>query len=91
MSKKRDDALKNKQLLEIKVSDGIANLEELTRSMAENIDFSTFDILSIKRTDGEEPYTRRYAHRKVENTQAQRIASNIICYLFPHFCKLKTN
>ncbi|WP_455220330.1 hypothetical protein [Kaarinaea lacus] len=90
MSKKDSDALKNKKLLETKVSDGLSNLEELTRSMAENIDFNSFDILSIKRTDSEQPYTRQYAHRKVD-TKAHRIASNIICYLFPQFCKLKLN
>jgi len=91
MSKKRNDAPKNNQLLEIKVSTGLSNLQELTSSMSQNVDSSTFDILSIKRTDADEPYTRQYAHRKVANSHAHRIASNIICYLFPHYCKLKTN
>lgn len=90
MSKKHINSLINKKLLEIKVSDGLTNLEELTRSVSDNIDFNSFDILSITRTDAEQPYTRQYAHHKVD-TKTHRMASNIFCYLFPQFCKLKLN
>jgi hypothetical protein len=90
MSKKHNNTLNNKKLLEIKVSDGLTNLEELTRSMVDNIDYNSFDILSVTRTDAEQPYTRQYAHRKVD-TQPRSIASNLFCYLFPQFCKLKLN
>ncbi|KPJ94125.1 MAG: hypothetical protein AMJ55_06860 [Gammaproteobacteria bacterium SG8_15] len=90
MSKKHINSLNNKKLLELKVSDGLTNLEELTRSMSENIDFDSFDILSITRTDVEQPYTRQYANHKVE-TKPSRTVSNFFCYLFPQFCKLKLN
>jgi hypothetical protein len=90
MSKKHNNTLINKQILEIKVNDGLTNLEELTRSMSENVDFNSFDILSITRTDAEQTYTRQYAHRKVD-TQAHRITSSFFCYLFPQLCKLKLN
>ncbi|WP_455366308.1 hypothetical protein [Kaarinaea lacus] len=90
MSKKNSNSLDHKKLLETKISDGLTNLEEMTRSMSENVDFNSFDILSITRTDAEQPYTRQYAHRKTD-TQTQRIASSLICYLFPQWCKLKLN
>jgi len=77
MSKNHNKSLKDKKLLEIKISDVLTNLEEFTRIMTDNIDFNSFDVLSITRTDSNQPYTRQFAHRKVD-TQAFRIASDAI-------------
>ena len=77
MSKKHNKLLTSKKLLEVKIRDGLTNLEEFTRTMAENIDFNCFDVLSVTRTDSKQSYTRQFAHRKVD-TQAFRIASDAI-------------
>ena len=77
MSKKHSKLLSKKKLLEVKIKDGLTNLEEFTRIMADNIDFNSFDVLSITRTDSKQQYTRQFAHRKVD-TQAFRIASDAI-------------
>ncbi|MCI0505203.1 MAG: hypothetical protein L0Z73_03755 [Gammaproteobacteria bacterium] len=90
MSKKRGNLLNNQKLLEIKISDGLLNLEEFTRTMSDNIDFNCFDILSITRTDSEHPYTRQYAHRKVD-TQVYRVIADAIRYLIPKIHDSKLN
>jgi len=90
MSKKSSNLLNEKKLLELKVSDGLTNLEEFTRTMSDNIDFNSFDILSITRTDSEQPYTRQYAHRKVD-TQVYRIIADAIKAVPLHLFKYKLN
>ena len=45
MSKNRSNLLKKKKLLETRISNGLTNLEEFTRTMSDNIDFNNFDIL----------------------------------------------
>ena len=76
----RDNVLNKNKLLEIKISGGLSNLEAFTRTMADNIDFNSFDILSVTRTGTGQTYTRQYAHHKV-GTQAYRIAADAIRYL----------
>ncbi|WP_455200201.1 hypothetical protein [Kaarinaea lacus] len=90
MAKKRSNLLKKKKLLESKISNGLTNLEEFTRTMSDNIDFNSFDILSITRTDAEQSYTRQYAHRKVD-TQAYRIFADAIKAVPLHLFKYKLN
>jgi len=75
MPKNPHKPLKENKLFEITASDFMNNLEEYTRMMTNNIDFNTFDIISITRTDSDNVYTQQYACRKV-NTQAYRIASD---------------
>ena len=90
MSKKSHKLLSKKKLLELKISDGLTNLEEFTRLMTNNIDFNTFDVLSITRTDSSQNYTRQFAHRKVD-TQAFRITAEAIKNLTFCFYKHKLN
>ena len=90
MSKKRSNLLNKKTLLEAKISSGLTNLEEFTRTMSDNIDFNNFDILSITRTDSEQPYTRQYAHRKVD-TQAYRIIADAVKAVPLQLFKYKLN
>ena len=90
MSKKRSNLLIKKKLLESNISNGLTNLEEFTRTMSDNIDFNSFDILSITRTDSEQSYTRQYAHRKVD-TQAYRILSDAIKAVPLPLLKFKLN
>ena len=90
MSKKSHKLLSKKKLLELKISDGLTNLEEFTRIMTNNIDFNSFDVLSITRTDNNQTYTRQFAHRKVD-TQAFRIASDTIKSIAFCFYKNKLN
>lgn len=90
MSKKRSNLLKQKKLLESKISNGLTNLEGFTRTMSDNVDFNSFDILSITRTDPEQSYTRQYAHRKVD-TQAYRILADAIKAVPLHLFKYKLN
>ena len=90
MSNRRNKLLKRNKLLESKISNGLTNLEQFTRTMSENIDFNSFDILSITRVDAEQPYTRRFSHRKVD-TQAYRIAAEAIRNLPLLFKRYKLN
>ena len=90
MSKKRNNSLNKKKLLENKLSKGLINLEEYTRTMSDKIDFNSFDILSITRADSEQSYTRQYAHRKVD-TQAYRIFADAIKVVPLHLFKYKLN
>ena len=90
MSKNCSNLLNQKKLLETKISDGLSNLEEFTRIMSDNVDFNCFDILSVTRTDSNQPYTCQYAHRKVD-TQVYRIVSEAIRYILPRFQKFKPN
>jgi len=66
MSKKQKKLLNDNKLLEVKLSDSLTNLEEYTRIMTDGIDFDSFDVLSVTRIDTDEPYTRNFAHRRVE-------------------------
>jgi hypothetical protein len=66
MSKKQNKLLNDNKLREIKVSDSLTNLEEFTRILTDDIDFNSFDVLSVTRLDAEQPYTRKFAHRHVE-------------------------
>lgn len=66
MSKKQNKLLNDNKLREIKVSDSLTNLEEFTRILTDDIDFNSFDVLSVTRLDTEQPYTRKFAHRHVE-------------------------
>ncbi|NOZ54940.1 MAG: hypothetical protein GXP08_17690 [Gammaproteobacteria bacterium] len=75
MPKKPSNSLIKNKLSEITTSDVLDNLEEYTRMMSANIDFNTFDIISVTRTDFEYTYTQQYACRKV-NTHTNRIASD---------------
>ena len=82
--------MSKKKLLELKICDGLTNLEEFTRFMTNNIDFNSFDVLSITRTDDKQTYTRQFTHRKVD-TQAFRIASDAIKNLLARLSKNKLN
>ena len=90
MSKKHNKLLIAKRLLEVKISDSLTNLEEFTHQMADNIDFNSFDVLSITRTDSEEPYTRRFAQQKV-NTRSRRIAAEVSKLISFKLLKFKLN
>ena len=74
MNKKQNKLLNENKLRELKVSDSLTNLEEFTRNITDNIDFDSFDVLSVTRLDTQETYTRKFAHRHVE-TQVYRIAA----------------
>ncbi len=90
MTKKRSNLLKDKKLLEHKIADGLTNLEDYTSALSENIDFNSFDILSITRTDSEQPYTCQYAHRKLD-TQVYRIITDALKAVPFRLFKLKIN
>lgn len=62
------------QTLESKIKDSQQNLFEFTLMAASTTDFSTFDILSVTRTDIASHYQCKKVHRKV-NTQAVRVSS----------------
>ena len=76
--------------MELKISDSLTNLEQFTHEMSANIDFNSFDILSITRVDAEQPYTRRFTHRKVD-TQVYRIAAEALRNLPLLFKRHKLN
>lgn len=75
MSTKQKNLLSDKKLLELKVDDSLTNLEEYARMMTDDIDFDSFDVLSITRLDADKPYTRKFTHPRIES-QAHRIASD---------------
>ena len=75
MVKKFSKILSKNRLLELKISDALTNLEEYTRSLTENLDFSCFDILSVTRQDSDSPYTRMFAHPKPD-TGSREASSN---------------
>jgi len=75
MPKKPYKSFDINKLFEITASDVLNNLEEYTRMMTNSIDFNTFDIISITRTDSDCRYTQQYACRRV-NTKAYRITSD---------------
>ena len=59
--------------LELTLQDTQDNLQEFMYMIADGIDTSTFDIISITRTDDESHYTQSYKHPRV-TTQSARIA-----------------
>lgn len=61
-------------IFELKLKDVQQNMEEFTLMTTKNVDFSTFDVLSITRADATPTYTQHKIRRKVD-TQAVRIAS----------------
>ena len=63
----------NKKKLELTLQDTQDNLGEFLHMMTNDIDTSTFDIISITRTDDESQYTHSYNHPRV-TTQAVRVA-----------------
>lgn len=63
----------NKKRLELTVQDTQDNLQEFMHMIANGIDTSTFDIISITRTDAEDHYTQSFKHPRV-TTQSARIA-----------------
>ena len=63
----------NRLKLQLALLDSQNNLEEFTLMMTKNIDFSTFDVLSITRADVQPSITHQIAHRKVD-TQSARVA-----------------
>lgn len=62
------------QTTESKLKDTQQNLFEFTLMTASCTDFSTFDVLSVTRTDKTPNYECKLLHRKV-HTQAARVAS----------------
>ena len=62
------------QVLESKVKDSQENMFEFALSVTKDMDFTTFDVLSITRADMASSYTYKTIHRKV-NTQAERVAA----------------
>lgn len=90
MKNKQKKPLDQKKLREIKVSDSLTNLEEFTRIMTDEIDFSCFDVLSITRLDADKPYTKKYAHRQVDDTTHQTIQDENRA-LLQGFAKYKFN
>lgn len=77
MSKKQKNLLNDNKLLEVKISDSLTNLEEYTRIMTDGIDFDSFDVLSVTRIDTDEPYTRKFARRRVEPQAYQFDSDNL--------------
>lgn len=75
MKQKQKKLLNDKKLRELKVSDSLTNLEEFTRIMTDNIDFNSFDVLSVTRLDTEQSYTRKFAHAHVQS-QSYHIAED---------------
>lgn len=63
----------NKKKLEITLQDTQDNLQEFMHMIADGIDTSTFDIISITRTDADSAYTQTYKYPRV-NTQSARVA-----------------
>jgi single-stranded DNA-specific DHH superfamily exonuclease len=90
MSDSRNKSQKNKNKLEKKMSDSLANLEQFTETLAENIDFDSFDVLSITRVDTEQPYTRRFSHPKAQR-RAWRLATETLRDLPRIFRRYKLN
>jgi hypothetical protein len=74
-SKLDDQKLSEKKLLEVRISDSLTNLEEFARIMTDDIDFTSFDVLSVTRIDTETPYTKKFSHRRLD-TQTYRIFSD---------------
>jgi hypothetical protein len=74
MSIKQFRNLNAKQSLKSRINDSQQNLFEYTLMTARNTDFSTFDVLSVTRTDVTPSYQCTTVHRKV-HTQAARVAS----------------
>lgn len=72
------------------MSDSLANLEQFTETLAENIDFDSFDVLSITRVDTEQPYTRRFSHPKAQ-IRAWRLAAETLRDLPRIFRRYKLN
>ena len=66
---------KKNKLLEVKISDSLTNLEEFARIMTDDVDFTSFDVLSVTRTDVDTPYSKKFTHRRVD-TQSYRIVSD---------------
>jgi hypothetical protein len=62
------------QSMASKIKDAQQNLYEFTLMSASKTDFSTFDVLSVTRTDVTPNYQRQTVHRKI-NTRAARVAS----------------
>jgi len=90
MNKKQNKLLNEKKLRELKISDSLTNLEEFTRILTDNIDFNSFDVLSVTRLDSDQPYTRKFAHRHAE-TQAYRVAAEASETLPSDMAKNKLN
>ena len=63
---------KNKKL-ELTLQDTQDNLQEFMHMIAEGTDTSTFDIISITRTDPDDHYTQTFKHPRV-TTQSVRVA-----------------
>jgi hypothetical protein len=66
------------------MSDSLSNLKQFSLQMTENIDFNSFDVLSVTRVDEEQSYTRYFSHRKVD-TQGWRIAADALRRFMPLF------
>ena len=62
-----------KKNLELTLQDTQDNLEEFMLMLAKDTDMSTFDVLSITRTDTTDGYTQSFKHPRV-TTQEVRIA-----------------
>lgn len=62
------------QSLKSKIKDSQQNLFEYTLMTTSSTDFSTFDVLSVTRTDVTPSYQCKTVHPKV-HTQAARVAS----------------
>jgi len=64
MSKKPNNLLSLKKLLEEKVHTSLNHLEEFTRGLSITVDQSRFDILSVTRVDDANCLTRRFLNKK---------------------------
>jgi hypothetical protein len=63
------------QSMASKIKDAQQNLFEFTLMSTSNMDFSTFDVLSITRADVTPNYQCQTVHRKI-HTQGARVASH---------------
>lgn len=63
----------SKKNLELTLQDTQDNLEDFILMLSQNTDMSTFDILTITRTDSEVGYSHSIKHPRV-TTQAARVA-----------------
>ena len=71
-----------KKSLELTLQDTRDNLEEFMLMLAHDSDMSTFDVLTVTRTDTEDCYSHSIKHPRV-TTQAARVAYDECAKVIP--------